>query len=71
MDNQELEQYLGTIVDDLYQGLRSVAAKVRGDASREEIAEEIEELAGEICQHWPNCFNGNPSPEQVAKKKLS
>lgn len=68
MDIETLEQKLNTIIDDLYQGLRSVAAKVREEGSREEIAEEIEDLANDICQHWPNCFNGNPSPEQAAKK---
>ena len=68
MEPKELEEYLNTVIDDLYRGLKRVAAKVRGDGSREDIAQAIEAMAGDICQHWPNCING-ASPSQVAQKR--
>jgi len=55
MDDQGLEQNLNNVIDDLYQGLLSVAASVR-QGSRDEIADKIEAMAGIICEHWPNCF---------------
>ena len=55
MSNQEMQNYLNLIVEDLYSGLNNLAGRVRGAESPEEIAGQLEQLAFDICRHWPIC----------------
>ena len=56
MEIQELEQSLNVVIKDLVDGLNALADKVRDGASPEATADSIQEMAGIICKHWPDCF---------------
>ena len=53
--NADLEANLNLIVEDLYKGLTNIARQVRGGDTPENIAERLEQLALDICRHWPIC----------------
>lgn len=55
----EDQEYLNHVIQDLVDGLNSVADKVR-DGSRCDIADALTELAGKICEHWPECLVSIP-----------
>jgi hypothetical protein len=64
MKPDKMEQTLNKVISELCNGLAGLAEKVRCGASREELANAMEAMAGEICEHWPHCFT-----ELMAKKK--
>jgi len=53
--NAELQQNLNVVIEDLYTGLNELAAQVRGGGSSEDLAARIEQMAFDICRHWPIC----------------
>ena len=55
MTNAELEEYLDLIVEDLYNGFNTLAASTRANLSREDLADQLQTLAEDICRHWPTC----------------
>jgi hypothetical protein len=56
-ESKDLEQNLNLVIEDLVDGLYSLAEKARDGASRDELADIIEQMAGIICKHWPDCFD--------------
>ena len=60
---EELKNDLDKIIEDLYCGLRKVAEKERG-LGRSDTADALEELANDICNHWPTCRVNRPVCEQ-------
>ena len=56
-ESKDLEQNLNVVIRDLVDGLNNLAEKARDGASRDELADMIEEMAGIICKHWPDCFD--------------
>ena len=57
MESKNLEQDLNAVIKDIVDGLTGLAEKARAGADRDELADIIEEMAGIICKHWPDCFD--------------
>jgi hypothetical protein len=59
MDCEQIEQKLHLIIGELYDGLNDLADKIRGNESRGSVADRCEQLAWDICKHWPTCFDAH------------
>ncbi len=53
---EELERNLNLTIEEVYNGLYSLAAKIRANGSPDDSALLLEKLAWDMCKRWPICF---------------
>jgi hypothetical protein len=68
MDYEELEENLNLTIEELYNGLSNLANVTRSNPDPDDVADQFQRLADDICRHWPTCRAAHdlnsPEPEE-------